>query len=126
MEDTAHNEVTLVGVVIEVRVAGPQDTESLAQIKHDIHELSKVQPRDVLVDMTEVLGTEPLPDGLDTYFEGLPYKRYAIFGGNTPTALRTKHLLESIEDESVKFFRHEEDARAWLATKPGKTDTKEV
>lgn len=102
------------GGLLEIRFFKEQDTDDLASLRAEIIALSKDQPCNILVDLSGVEG-RMLPEGLDTFFKDLPFRRYAIFGGNSRAALRTKALLDSLPDHpNLKLFHLEEDARQWL------------
>ena len=107
--------ITRTGDLIEIHLGPQQEKDGVAALRTDIVRLSKGRPRNILVDISGTLGTEHMPPDLDTFFEGLLFRRYAIYGGKPKAALRTKNLLESIpEHPTLKFLHREEDARAWL------------
>lgn len=103
------------GDLIEVDFHGEQKTPDIADLREDIIKLSEGKPRNILVDLHGVTGREEMPTNLHDFFDGLPFKRYAIYGGAPPSVVRTKHLVNSLPDNpNLRFFRNEEDARAWL------------
>lgn len=103
------------GDLIQTSFKAEVTTEDLEALKADIVNLSSDHPHNILVDLSAILGDGELPTNLDTFFDDLPYRRYAIFGAKKTAALRTKSLLESLpEHPNLKFFHQEEDARAWL------------
>lgn len=109
--------VRIVDDILEISFTGEMFEQDVTDLKAEIIELSKEGPHDILVDMS---GTPPdtgIPSNLQDYFKDLPFKRYAIFGGAHPIMLPLKELVDSLSDHpNLKFFRNEEDARAWLET----------
>jgi hypothetical protein len=104
---------------IEVKLTEAQTAETLMLLKEQIIEWSKDRHYNIIVDVVEArLGTKETRLASERFFEGLPYRRFAIWGGSPPINLSIKLLVEAHADgEHVRMFRREEDARVWLKEK---------
>ena len=91
----------------------------LLGLKREIVERSAKRPYDILVDMTaQRIGSPEARKAAETFFAQLPYRRFAAWGGSPPVNLSVKSLVQAHRDEEcVRLFRNELDARAWLADK---------
>lgn len=108
--------------MIEITLAPHQSSLTVEETNKQVERLLKDGPRDILVDASRLSrgdGTG-LPHAINA-LKTLPFKRFAFFGGNPRYInIRIKELTETIgEPERLKFFRREENAREWLATKVG-------
>lgn len=110
------NIVVLKGQTIEVTLAPLQEPVDLEYVKQKIIELSADKTYNILVNLDYIQSAGRTPDSLkNSFFNDLPFRKYAVFGGSPAVGLSTKTLFNKVADpEKVKFFRHEEDARAWL------------
>lgn len=109
--------IRLVDDVLEISFRGEMFEQDVTNLKTEIIELSKDGPYKILVNMKGVPADTGVPVNLREYFKDLPFKRYAIFGGAHPIMLPLKELVDSLpENPNFKFFRTEEDARAWLSS----------
>jgi hypothetical protein len=122
MKANSNNAVHRRATIVEVIMGKHQGAESVLRLRQEIDEVSKNRPRDILVDVSPVVGGDGSgrPVVLDIFFKDLAFQRMAIFGARTPSAtLAIKKILEELAQPTrVKLFHHEEDARAWLRTKP--------
>ena len=102
--------------IIEVRLARFQSPEKLNELRQNIFELTQDKKCDVLVDVgPTMIGDGSTRPTAEKFFKGLPIRRFAIFGGSPPINLGIKTLIEEhANTKSVRIFRRESDARAWL------------
>jgi hypothetical protein len=101
--------------IVKVVFSGVQTEESLEEAKQAMIDASRGRVCDMLVDISGIKSSNPEVSG-ETFFIGLPYRKYAVFGDAPPIVnLSTKQLFTKVADaDKVKFFRREEDAHAWL------------
>ena len=112
----SNNDAKLINGVIEVKLTEVQTPEALIALKQQIIAWSKDGQRDAIINVSPAkMGSPETRAEAERFFSGLPYRRFAIWGGSPPVNLGIKSLLEMHSDgDHVKIFLHEDDARAWL------------
>jgi hypothetical protein len=109
--------VVLRNDIIEITLGETQSAESVAASVAEVKRISGGNEYDLLVDISNVSFSEGTGLAMaKKLIHELPFKRFAAFGATPKFAnLSTKELVAFVDDpEHVKFFRKEEDARAWL------------
>jgi hypothetical protein len=103
--------------VIFVDMIGAQTTGNVLRIRKEIENIIKNGgPRDILgsVQKAGVPSRETLKVSVK-FLREVPFDRVAVYGNNKSVMLVVNLLLKaSGSNDRFKFFRNEEDARAWL------------
>jgi hypothetical protein len=97
------------GLGVEGIRAFRQDLENLLVAKHS--------PKNMLVRMRDFkYPSESDMEEAVTFFREIPIKRIALSGAGPPRIRAAKSVLTTVgSSERFKIFRHEADAREWLA-----------
>jgi hypothetical protein len=103
------------GKLIRITMETSSNEAELTRLKKEVLRLSTGRRVDILVDISQIDGNLPVPKNIHDFFDGLQFRRYAIYGAKHRAALITKQLLDELpENTHLKLFHTEEDARAWL------------
>src|SRR5687767_1589592 len=117
MAQENNDRVELIGDTVVITLAPMQDARTVESTVDAVRKLSGTKKYDLLVDGRKISETDGtgLPMAKELAFH-IPYRRCAVFGANPRFAnLNIKELFAVVDDpEHVKYFRKEEDARAWL------------
>jgi hypothetical protein len=106
--------------LLVIYMAKHQVGSELAKVKDRIIKVAKQRGEDVdiLIDVSDVRTSEESANTVArTFFEDLPFKHMAVFGGSRAVNVGIKLVLNlfiSPGAGEVKLFRSEQKARDWL------------
>jgi hypothetical protein len=115
----AANMVKRHGKEILVSIVGDQTGPSIAGLKADIIRLTDetmFKKLNVLINLDGVTASDDAAaEEARAFFDGLPYRRIAIYGGSPLVSMSTKVMMRFlVNTDHVKIFRTEQQARDWL------------
>lgn len=120
MNADAQNTVEYRDCMLHVRMAKHQTGSELVRLKSQIVKTAgeKGEDIDVLVDVSEVeTSDEHANQVAKTFFEGLPFRRMAVFGGSAAVNIGIRLVLNLFISRGVgevRIIASEEKARQWI------------